>query len=118
MATFLSLLRRDRALSARSRQSTFESSLGELRAEVDELELAFQQQSNEDFKSELGDVLWVVLFIMILAEESGRFNASDVVAGAIAKLNRRKPWLVEGEVPTPEEEARIWAEVKRQEPRW
>ena len=117
LGALFSLLQRDRALSPRSRQSTFESSLHELRAEVEELEVAFRQSSNEEIKAELGDVLWVVLFIMILSEEAGRFSASEVLAHAIDKLNRRKPWLgLAGcEAPSLEDEARLWAEANRLE---
>jgi NTP pyrophosphatase (non-canonical NTP hydrolase) len=107
------LLKRDRERSPRSSQSTFASTLQELRAEVAELEAAHQQQDDENFKEELGDVLWVVLFLMILAEESGRFTGQEVITGALAKLTRRKPWLLSGEIPSREEEARLWEQGKR-----
>jgi len=112
---FFTLLQRDRALSPRSRRSTFEGSLQELRDELAELDAAHAKGDPASIRAELGDVLWVVLFLMILGAEKGLGTPAEVVAGALAKLERRKPWLASGDVPSEAEEAQLWQEAKRKE---
>lgn len=112
---FFALLQRDRRLSPRSRKATFESSLRELRAELAELEAAHAKRDSAGVAAELGDVLWVVLFLMIVGAESGLGSAEQIIAGSIAKLRRRKPWLSDGDAPSEAEEARLWQEGKRKE---
>ncbi|QJT70803.1 nucleoside triphosphate pyrophosphohydrolase [Vibrio phage vB_VcorM_GR7B] len=45
----------------------------------------------ENLREELGDVLFHVLFISILAEEQGHFNLQDVIGGLTDKLSERNP---------------------------
>lgn len=108
-----SLLQQDRQKSPRSRRCTIASTFADLRAELDELEAAFAEQDPAHFKEELGDVVWVALFLLVLARESGGCEPDEVIEGAIAKLAKRKPWLLSGQAPTAEEEAALWEQAKR-----
>lgn len=58
---------------------------------------------------ELGDLLLNVAFQIILAEERGAFDASDVVQGLEHKMQRRHPHLWGGEP------AESWEALKRRE---
>jgi MazG family protein len=44
-----------------------------------------------ELRSELGDLLFQVVFYARIAEEEGRFNFSDVVGGIVEKMIRRHP---------------------------
>lgn len=70
----------------------------------------------DEVREEMGDLLFNVVFAAELARERGWFTAADVIAGAEAKIRRRHPHIF-GDLSarTPEEVARIWADVKAEE---
>jgi NTP pyrophosphatase (non-canonical NTP hydrolase) len=87
--------------------------LPELESEVRELREAVEKNDFENMKEELGDVLWDVLFLGIIAEEKGLFSLKDTIEGAHAKLKRRKPWVFGNEkVSSKEEAVKRWNEIK------
>ncbi len=109
------LLRLDRRLSPRSRSTTFEASVDNLADEIRELSSALTSGDSANVVEELGDALWVVLFLIVVLEEQDVASAETVVQTAIDKLRRRKPWLESGRPPSAEEEAAIWAAAKKAE---
>lgn len=81
-----------------------------------------QDHSTEELAGELGDVLLQVVLHARLAEESGRFDIEDVVAGLTEKMVRRNPHVFtpDGRLrdtfpATVDEIVERWHEVKRQE---
>jgi len=112
---FYELLKIDRKKSYSGREFTLESKIDKLSGEIDELKLALKNNDMENLKEELGDTLWDLFGLMIIAEEKGDFNAQDIVNSSINKLKRRKHWMFEDKQVTREEEFRIWSEIKKKE---
>ena len=87
----------------------------QLRAEADEALLAVANRDHENFKEELGDLVWDVVMCALLAERSGHFPAHEVFDDVVAKMRRRKPFVFDGTEVTEEEAQRIWAAAKARE---
>lgn len=70
----------------------------------------------QEFREELGDLLFNVVFTVELCREKGWFSMADVVEGAAAKIRRRHPHVF-GDLAakTPEEVEAIWRRVKDEE---
>ena len=68
------------------------------------------------FREELGDLLYVVLFVAIIAEEEGMFTVAELVDAAHDKIYRRHPHVFgDARAATPDDAKRVWEEVKREE---
>ncbi len=52
---------------------------------------AIAEGSPADLREELGDLLFQILFLVVLAEEQGNFNLAGVVRGISEKMIRRHP---------------------------
>ena len=52
---------------------------------------AIAEGSPADLREELGDLLFQILFLVVLAEEQGHFNLAGVVRGISEKMIRRHP---------------------------
>ncbi len=66
--------------------------------------------------SELGDLLFQIVFLAQLATERGEFDLADVVERIYEKMVRRHPHVFgEEKASRPEEVAKRWAEIKREE---
>ena len=87
----------------------------QLRAEADEALLAVANRDHENFKEELGDLVWDVVMCALLAERSGHFPAHEVFDDVVAKMRRRKPFVFDGTEVTMEDAKRIWAAAKARE---
>jgi MazG family protein len=72
---------------------THESLRPYLIEEAHELDDALRDSDHAKMREELGDVLLQVLFHSVIAEEDGAFDAGDVAAGLIDKMQRRHPHL-------------------------
>ena len=59
--------------------------------EVRELEKAIRSGRWPHVREELGDVLWNVLFLMVLAEEQGKFTCDEVLRELEKKMVDRHP---------------------------
>ncbi|MFH0870261.1 MAG: DUF4088 family protein [archaeon] len=112
---FYELLKIDRKKSPFSSSQTLKSRYEKLQAEMEELKIAIDKNDSENLREELGDVLWDLLALTIIAEESGSFKADDLLKDSLAKLKRRKPWLFEDKQLTAEEELELWNRVKKKE---
>jgi MazG family protein len=73
------------------REQTHESLRKFLIEETYEVLDAMESGDAKKFSSELGDLLLQIVFHAALAEESGRFNISDVVESIHTKMVRRHP---------------------------
>lgn len=84
--------------------------------EAFELVEAIRDGKKEEVCEELGDVLFLLLFITKLMEKKDAFAFSDVVAMNAAKMIRRHPHVFgETEVKNQEELLRNWEKIKRGE---
>jgi tetrapyrrole methylase family protein / MazG family protein len=67
-------------------------------------------------REELGDVLFHILFIAQLFQETGKFNIGDVIRENHDKMVRRHPHVFgEGYLRTAEEVKKQWREIKKKE---
>lgn len=87
----------------------------ELKKESEEVIEAIEKKDNENLKEELGDILHDWAHICMMAEEKKLFSVKDVLDEAIAKINRRKPYLKTGQNLSAEEARKIWLEEKEKE---
>jgi tetrapyrrole methylase family protein/MazG family protein len=84
--------------------------------EVYECLEAHSQGNPEEFREELGDVLYVLLFLAIIAEEEGLFTVRELIQGAHDKIYRRHPHVFGEEHAAGSDDAvRVWEEVKSRE---
>lgn len=76
-------------------KQTLQSIKGDLLEEACEVIDAIEKQDKEDIKEELGDLLFVVLFLCRLAEKENFANLKEIVSGICEKLIRRHPHIFE-----------------------
>jgi len=77
---------------------------------------AIERDDLIDLKSELGDLLFQVVFHAQLAREQGAFDFEDVVNAISDKLERRHPHVfADAKIATAQEQNVAWEEHKRKE---
>lgn len=77
---------------------------------------ALDHDDDRKLKDELGDLLFLIVFISNIAEEGGRFHVGDVIDGIDEKLRRRHPHVFGGEAATTPDEVRsTWESAKLRE---
>ncbi|MBL7057698.1 nucleotide pyrophosphohydrolase [Candidatus Woesearchaeota archaeon] len=108
-------LQLDRNNSSWSKEVSLMHRFEELESEIAEVREALEKEDYNNLKDELGDTLWDLLSMIIIAEEKGLFNGKEVIGGAIEKLKRRKPHIFEGKKLSKEEESKMWLEIKKRE---
>jgi uncharacterized protein YabN with tetrapyrrole methylase and pyrophosphatase domain len=93
---------------------TLESLKHALENEGIEVREAIDADSRKDIEEELGDVLYVVLTLILIAQRDGITTLEQTMNGVVKKMIHRKPWVFgDLQVDTPEEAARLWAERKQ-----
>ncbi len=74
---------------------------------------ALEGSSPENVQEELGDLLFQILFLALMAEEAGEFNIADVLGGISAKMIRRHPHVFGDATVEGVEEVRTnWERIK------
>lgn len=74
---------------------------------------ALEDSSPENLREELGDLLFQILFLARIAEESGEFNITDVLGEIGAKMVRRHPHVFGDTTVADVEEVRTnWERIK------
>jgi len=87
-----------------------------LREEAYEVIETIEEMDLEHMKEELGDLLFNIFFLSIIAEEEGTFTLEDVVEGAISKLINRHPHVFgDVKVSNAGEALASWEKVKSKE---
>jgi MazG family protein len=72
-------------------------------------------RGDDAVRGELGDLLFQVYFLSIVAEEQGLYDLGDVASGIHAKLVRRHPHIFgETRAETPEEVRKTWDVIKKE----
>lgn len=70
----------------------------------------------QEFREELGDLLYVLLFVGMIAEEDGLFSLRDLIQGAHDKIYRRHPHVFgDAEAVSAGDAKRVWERVKKAE---
>ncbi len=70
--------------------------------------------SHGDVAGELGDLLFQVYFLAVVAQEEGRYHLGDVASGIRSKLVRRHPHIFgDTEAATADDVKRNWDQIKR-----
>lgn len=97
-------------------EQTHESLTRYLLEETYEVIEAIETGSQEDLKEELGDLLLQPVFHAAIAEESGSFTMSDVIATICEKLVRRHPHVF-GDMKIADSSAQVenWEQIKKSE---
>ncbi|MBI2885363.1 MAG: nucleoside triphosphate hydrolase [Candidatus Omnitrophica bacterium] len=100
------------------RSQTFATLLPHLVEETWEVFCASKSRRRAHMRDELGDVLYTVIFLTIVAEEAGWFTLSDVLRQTHRKMVRRHPHVFKGRrAHTKEEAYASWQRAKQQERR-
>ena len=74
---------------------------------------AIDEESHEDLKEELGDLLFQILFLVKISEEKGEFTISDVIREISEKMIRRHPHVFGNtKVKNVEEIKTNWNDIK------
>ncbi|PKN34336.1 MAG: nucleoside triphosphate pyrophosphohydrolase [Deltaproteobacteria bacterium HGW-Deltaproteobacteria-19] len=77
---------------------------------------ALAEEKPEALREELGDLLFQILFLVVLAEEEGSFGLADVTAGVSAKMIRRHPHVFGDVTVRDADEVKTnWDEIKKGE---
>lgn len=97
-------------------EQDFDSLKYTLREEAYEVIDAIEEKDYTHLKEELGDLLFNIFFMSIIAEEKGLFNIEDIVDKIIEKLINRHPHVFGNiEVKSSEEALTNWELIKREE---
>jgi tetrapyrrole methylase family protein/MazG family protein len=84
--------------------------------ETHELIDAMAAKESAKLKEELGDVIFLLIFCMEIAQEQGLFTLADVVRSTDEKMKRRHPHVFGGKnLKKREEVLKQWEEIKLQE---
>ena len=84
--------------------------------EAFELMDAIQSDDETDICEELGDVLFLVLFVAVQLQAAGRFDLGTLVRRNLEKMVRRHPHVFGPETAkTPQKVRRQWRDIKRDE---
>lgn len=98
------------------RKQTFDSIFPYTLEEVHEVGDAIDRKDMEDLKSELGDLLFQIVFYSQIAEEQGEFNFQDVVNSITDKMIHRHPHVfADKEYANEAEQKADWEAIKQQE---
>ncbi len=77
---------------------------------------AIAEESPDHLKEELGDLLFQILFLARMAEETGTFDITEVMAGISEKMIRRHPHVFGNrKADSVESIKRTWEEIKKSE---
>ena len=98
------------------REQTFKSIASCSIEEAYEVADAIEREDFDSLKSELGDLLFQVIFHAEMASEKEIFDLEDVMFELNDKLTRRHPHVFEdGSVSSAQDSLKIWEDIKAQE---
>ena len=95
------------------RQQTEKTILHYLMDEAYEAVDAIQQGYTDHVKEELGDLLFMILFLVVLAEEKSEFTLEELITAIAEKMIRRHPHVFSDTIVKDVEEIRRnWVQIK------
>jgi len=84
--------------------------------EAHEVLEALKNNDDENLREELGDLLFNIVLMGVIAEQEGKFTLKEVIEDISDKIERRHTWVFGDDVAnTPEEALAIWKENKEKE---
>jgi len=84
--------------------------------EADEVKEALEKKDWPNLKEEMGDILFNIVLMAVIAEEQGLFTMKDVLDDIQDKIVRRHTWVFgDDKASTPEEAIAIWNKNKEKE---
>jgi NTP pyrophosphatase (non-canonical NTP hydrolase) len=107
--------RKNRINSPWAKNMTVKSMTEELKEEVEEVLKAVELGDIKNLHEELGDTLWTLLNVIVVAEEKHGFENKKIIDNAVEKIKRRKPWIFVAHNYTIEEELKMWEKAKEEE---
>jgi tetrapyrrole methylase family protein/MazG family protein len=97
-------------------EQTIETLKPNLLEETYEVLEAHSSGDPEEFREELGDLFYVLMFVALVAEQDGLFTIRDMIQGAHDKIYRRHPHVFgDATAQSPDDAKRVWEEVKKKE---
>ena len=98
------------------KKQTFESLKKYFLEEVNELIEGIDKKDDINILEELGDVLYLIVFLAKIAEKHKKFTIKDVIKNLIDKLKRRHPHVFSNKkVSSVQEIIDNWQAIKKQE---
>jgi len=98
------------------KEQTAKSFYKSIKEEVEELIEAIEKEDKNNYKEELGDVLWTTLFLSLIANEEGYCTIEDAMDYVKKKMIRRHPHVFgNSKAETPEEVIKQWIKIKEEE---
>ena len=87
-----------------------------IKDESQEVLQAFKKKDYKNLQEELGDILFNIVLTAQIADEMGKFDMHDILAGIDAKIRARHTWVFGKErAHTPEEAEEMWKKNKKKE---
>jgi len=97
-------------------EQTIETLKPNLLEETYEVLEAHSDGDPAEFREELGDLLYVLLFIAVVAEEEKLFTVKELLDGAYEKIYRRHPHVfADAQADSADDAKRVWEEQKKRE---
>ena len=118
LSELLELIKKDLELSEWSKRLKVKDQHSWFLDEVEELKAAMAKEDWENYKEELGDILWDLLKLILIAEKEGKLDAKETINQIMEKIKKRKPHLSLGKKLTAEEEEKQWYQIKAQSKKW
>lgn len=108
---FVDICKKSKELCPWSKNQDTKRFTEEMIGEANEVLGAISTGNNDHIKEELGDVLidWVHACL------SSKIDIKEIITGAKAKIERRKPFLAEDRQVTLEEAKKFWTKAKEDE---
>lgn len=97
-------------------KQTFNSIVPHTIEEAYEVADAIERGDLQELKSELGDLLFQIVFYAQIASEQKAFNFHDIAQSITQKMHKRHPHVFgDVEVKSEEEQRRLWEKIKQEE---
>jgi len=98
------------------REQTYATIVPHTIEEAYEVADAIAREDWAELRSELGDLLFQVVFYAEIAREEGRFNFADVASGIVEKMTRRHPHVFsDASYANAAEQMAAWEQIKSAE---
>lgn len=87
-----------------------------LMEETEELAEAIDRQDHNHIREEIGDLFYILILLIIMHEEEGKFTCNEVLQAISAKMIRRHPHVFAGQKTGSDSELRQqWETIKNRE---
>ena len=97
-------------------EQTLETLPEYIRNESREVLDAIEARDWPHVREEIGDLLFICVFLCRIAEKEGRFTLKDAISGLIEKMIRRHPHVFgDTTVSSPDDVVANWNEIKKKE---